>query len=129
MRWLFILVSLTANLPAQPAPGTVAGTVTDPDGRPVRGLLLQAVNKATRVPYRTTSSADGEYSIAQLPPGTYELSTQILANRYRPFVRENLRIGGGQTIKVDIQLREGIALNTVGDGSDFFRAAAAKASK
>jgi hypothetical protein len=129
MRWLFILISLAANLPAQPAPGIVAGTVTDPDGRPVRGLLLQAVNLATKAPYRVTSSANGEYSIAQLPPGTYELSTQILANRYRPFVRENLRVTSGQTVKVDIQLREGIALNTVGDGSDFFRATAAAASK
>src|SRR5260370_15740948 len=38
---------------------------------------------------------------------------------YRPFVRD-LQITPGQTVKLDIRLEEGIALNTLGDGRAFF---------
>src|SRR5579863_6719855 len=122
MRWLIFSVCLAANLPAQPvATGAIAGTVTDPDGRAVGRVPVQAANVATGMAYRATSSATGEYSIAQLPAGTYQLTTEVSTAAFRPFVRDNLPITPGQTVKLDIRLEEGIALNTLGDGRDFFQ--------
>jgi hypothetical protein len=129
MQCLVLSVSLTVNLAAQQVvTGTIAGTITDPDGRPAPGIAVQAVNVATKAVYRATSSAVGEYSIAQLPAGTYQLSAQTrAAAALRPFVRDGLQIGPGQTVKLDIRLEEGVALNTLGDGRDFFAARAASA--
>jgi hypothetical protein len=122
MRWLILSVSLVANLSAQQvATGAIAGTIADPDGRALARIPVQAANVATKVVYRATSSATGEYSIAQLPAGTYQLTTQVSTAAFRPFVRDNLQITPGQTVKLNIQLEEGIALNTLGDGRDFFQ--------
>src|SRR5712691_10424545 len=127
MRWLMLSVSLAANLSAQPVvTGTIAGTITDPDGRSVPRIPVQAANVATKVVYRATASAAGEYSIAQLPAGTYQLTAQVSTAAFRPFVRNDLRITPGQTVKLDIRLEEGIALNTLGDVRDFFQVRAAR---
>ncbi len=121
-------VSLAANLSAQQVvTGTIAGTITDPDGHAVPRILLQAANVATKVVYRATASARGEYSIPQLPAGTYQLTTPVLTPGFRLFIRDDLQITPGQTVKLDIRLEEGIALNTLGDGRDFFAARAALA--
>jgi len=125
MRWLILSISLVASLSAQPiATGTIAGTITDPDGHVVPRMLVQTINIGTRVVYRATSSINGEYSIPELPAGTYEFIIEIPAARLRPFVKDDLQVKSGQTVKLDIQLEEGIALNTLGDGRDFFQARA-----
>ena len=125
MRWLILSVSLAGSLAAQQVvTGTIAGTITDPDGRAVPRIFVQAVNVTTKAAYRATSSTKGEYSIAQLAAGTYQVTVQVSAAGYRPFVRDGLRITTGQTVKLDIHLEEGVALNTLGDGRDFFAARA-----
>jgi len=89
MRWLMLLVSLAVNVSAQQVgTGTIAGTITDPDGRAVPRILVQAANVKTKAVYRATSSAAGDYSIAQLPAGTYQLTTPVPTPGYRPFVRD-----------------------------------------
>jgi hypothetical protein len=50
-------------------PGTITGTVTDAeDGSPIAGAV---VTDGTRT---TTTDASGEYAIADVPPGTYEVT-------------------------------------------------------
>jgi hypothetical protein len=128
VRWLILSACLAASLAAQGVvTGTIAGTITDPDGRPVPRIAVHAANLATKLVYQATSSEVGEYSIAQLPAGTYQVTAQVSPVAFQPFVREDLRITPGQTIKFDIRLEEGIALNTLGDGRDFSAARAALA--
>ena len=118
-QWLLLLALLTANLMAQDSSaGTFSGTVTDPDGHFVR-VPLEVVNVATKVTFRTMASAEGEYSFSQLPAGMYQLTVQVLATSYRTFLRDNVKVASGQTIKLDIHLQEGIGLNTLGDGREF----------
>ena len=127
MRWLILSAFLAANLSAQQVvTGMIAGAITDPDGRAVPRIPVQAVNLATKAVYRATASAAGEYSIAQLPAGTYQLTAEVSTAAFRPFVRDGLRIAPGQTLEFDIRLEEGIALNTLGDGRDFFQVRAAR---
>src|SRR5215471_5043498 len=125
MRWLMLSVLSAVNLSAQAvATGSIAGTITDPDGRAVPRIQVQAVNSATKAVYRATASATGEYSVAQLPPGAYQLTTPVPTPGYRTFVQD-VQVKPGQALKLDIRLKEGIALNTLGDGRDFFAARAA----
>jgi hypothetical protein len=121
MRWLILFSFLASNLTAQQSStGTISGAITDPDGHAVR-VPVRVVNAANKVAYQGMASAAGEYSIAQLPPGTYRLMVQALANSFRAFTRDNVKVASGQTVKLDIHLEEGIALNTLGDGREFFQ--------
>jgi len=105
----------------QLATGAITGKILDPDGRPARGIPVQAVNSLSRAIFRATVSVQGEFSILQLPAGTYQFSTQILPNRMRPYVLDDLKVAPGQTVKLEIQMQEGTTLNTLGDGRDFFQ--------
>jgi hypothetical protein len=122
---LMTVVSAAALLAQQPGTGSLTGKILDPDGVPARGLPVQAVNLATRAAYKATVSTQGEFSIAQLPAGTYQFSTLVLANRMLPYVQDDLKIAPGQTVKLEIRMQEGITLNTLGDGRDYFREVAA----
>ena len=124
--FLLLAVACAAALSAQqPGTGSLTGKILDPDGVPARGLPVQAVNLASRAVYKATVSTQGEFSIAQLPAGTYQFSTLVLANRMLPYVQDDLKIAPGQTVKLEIRMQEGVTLNTLGDGRDYFSDVAA----
>jgi hypothetical protein len=53
--------------------GTVLGTVTDKAGAVVPDAIVELVNTATNETKTTTTAAAGEYTLANVPPGTYTL--------------------------------------------------------
>ena len=57
--------------------GTITGTITDPAGAVVASAPVQVRNPATGAVFETVSSTTGNYTIAQLPPGSYELTTTV----------------------------------------------------
>ena len=54
--------------------GTITGTVTDPTGLAVAGANVQARNTETGVIYSGASTASGNYTVPNLPVGTYEVA-------------------------------------------------------
>jgi len=58
--------------------GTVSGRVLDANGRPVENVIVKAENTAllARNLPRSETNGDGEFTIAGLTPGRYELYTQ-----------------------------------------------------
>ena len=79
MRWCFAIACVALSCGsafAQSDRGTITGTVTDPAGAVVASAPIQARNTGTGVVYPTETSATGNYTIAQLPPGTYEVMPQ-----------------------------------------------------
>jgi len=62
------------RLLAQATDGNLVGTVTDPSGAVVPGAALEVANTATNVKLFTTTGAEGQYRLNNLPPGTYTLT-------------------------------------------------------
>ncbi|MBB5872069.1 glucose/arabinose dehydrogenase [Allocatelliglobosispora scoriae] len=62
--------------PPPPAPGSVSGTVTNA-GTPVAGAAVQLVGTALT----TTTAANGTYSFASVPVGTYTVSASSAGGR------------------------------------------------
>ena len=62
---------------AQSDRGTITGAVSDPTGAVIAGATIEARNTATDAVYPAASSATGNYTIAQLPVGTYELTVTV----------------------------------------------------
>ncbi|HKV42002.1 MAG TPA: TonB-dependent receptor [Blastocatellia bacterium] len=78
-RWLGLLVAillLVSIAKAQTFRGTILGTVTDANGAVVSGATVKAKDLATGLDRITTTDAAGNYSIPELPIGTYDLSVE-----------------------------------------------------
>ena len=73
---VFVLLS-TALLVGQTFRGTILGSVTDPSGAFVSGASVKVKNTATGLERTTTTSADGSYSVPELPIGTYSVTVTL----------------------------------------------------
>src|SRR5271165_5575841 len=69
-----LLVFAATTLAAQTFRGTILGTVTDTSGAVLPGATITAHSNATGVDRSTQSSADGSYTIPELPIGTYTVT-------------------------------------------------------
>ena len=108
MRSWFIAVSvclLGLTSFGQSDRGTITGTVADPAGAVVAGAPIEMRNVETGVVSRVASSATGNYTLAQLPAGRYELSVTVPG--FKKYVRQSLTVGVAQTFRVDVVLEVG----------------------
>ena len=102
--------------------GSISGVVFSPAHNPTSRMAVEAKNVSTGTYYKTASSAKGEYTFAQLPVGTYEVSVLNLA--FRPFVRKDLAVSAGGTQHVDIQLVGDNTVSTLGELQAYLAVAA-----
>ena len=104
MRLLPIVGGLCCCLAAfgQTEPASIAGSVLDPARAPAAGVSVEARNTETGMDYKAVSSAKGEYTLGQLPPGKYDIF--VIDAKYRPFVRRGVAIRAGQRAASEIQL-------------------------
>jgi hypothetical protein len=114
MRAVFVAVIMGwfcfAGL-GQPRTGSITGLVSDPSHKPTPDVTVEAKHIETDVFYKAKTSSTGEYTFAQLPAGTYEVS--IL--RPRPFIRRGVTVAPGGSQRLDIQLPLSVDANTLGE--------------
>src|ERR1035441_1773981 len=84
---------------AQTDRGTITGTITDPAGAVVPNAPIEARNVDTGAVYPGASSGTGNYTIAQLPVGTYELSVTV--SGFKKYVRTGITVDVAGTVRVD----------------------------
>ena len=85
--------------------GGVRGILEDVNGGILVGAEIKLENEEIGGLRSTVSNATGEYSFANLQPGQYTLSAELVG--FAPFVREGLIIGISSWLVVDIALRVG----------------------
>ena len=91
--------------------GTITGTVSDPSGAVVAAAPIEVRNVETGAVYQAATSTTGNYTLAQLPTGTYELTVAVPA--FKKFIRTNLLLPVAQTLRVDVTLEVGAATESV----------------
>jgi hypothetical protein len=96
---------------AQSDRGTITGTVSDPAGAVVAAAAVEARNTETGANYPVAASGTGNYTIAELPSGTYQIS--VTSPGFKKYVRTGLVIQAAQTIRVDATLEVGSATESV----------------
>ncbi|HUA21791.1 MAG TPA: TonB-dependent receptor [Bryobacteraceae bacterium] len=106
---LFLICTLSAF--GQGAGGTITGTVTDPTGAVVPNASIQVTNTATGAIYKIGTSNTGNYTLANVPVGTYALTVD--AQGFKKFERPNLLVQVAETIRVDAVLEVGSSAETV----------------
>ncbi|HEX6503362.1 MAG TPA: TonB-dependent receptor [Terriglobales bacterium] len=112
VRWILAFVILTAvTMMGQTFRGTILGTVTDATGAFVTGANVTAHNTATGLERTTQTSADGSYSIPELPIGTYEVT--ITQTGFQKSVTRSVEVNVASQKRVDAQLKPGQVSQTV----------------
>src|SRR5438552_799519 len=96
---------------AQTDRGTLTGTVSDPSGAVIPGASIEARNVQTGAMYQAGSSETGNYTLAQLPAGTYELSATLPG--FKRFVREGIIVAVATVLRIDVTLDVGAAGESV----------------
>jgi hypothetical protein len=108
---LILLSAITAF--GQTKPGSINGSVSDKGHLPVPNTAIQVKNLETGTIYKATAGLLGNYQLANLPPGKYELLAT--AAGFQPFERKDLVVATGETLRVDIPVGDFISLDTLGE--------------
>jgi hypothetical protein len=96
---------------AQAVNGTIVGTVADSAGAVVVGAQITVTEAATGVVYQSVTNESGNFSIPDMPPGTYTVA--VVAKGFKKEVRGNIALLTNTTQRVDISLSPGAATETI----------------
>src|ERR1039457_2561806 len=107
---VFVLLS-TAMLVGQTFRGTILGSVTDPSGAYVVGATVKVRNVATGLERTTVTSADGSYSVPELPIGSY--SVTVSQTGFKTFVATGAAVDVATERRVDAALKTGAVTTQV----------------
>src|SRR5215469_4526323 len=114
MRFLVTICCLTVTMSgvfAQSDRGTITGTIVDPAGAVVANAAVEARNSATGVAYQAATTSTGNYTIAQLPVGTYEISATVPG--FKTYVRQGITVEVAAVLRIDVALEVGAASESV----------------
>ena len=103
-------LSVAAFAQAPAAATGIAGTVTDKSGAVFPGVTVTVLG-ATGATQTAVSNGRGEYSVADLPPGSYTVS--ISAQGFKSFEKTGVNVSSGQMARVDITMEPAEANTSV----------------
>ena len=63
-----------AQLPEPPLPGTIHGTIVDPNGTAIAGARVKLTSQGQPPNRETQTGDDGQFSFTNIPPGPYQVS-------------------------------------------------------
>jgi hypothetical protein len=90
---------------------SISGQITDPSGAVIPGVELRLTAGSTGVVARSTSGTDGLYAFQNLLRDNYTLSAS--AKGFRDFVQNGITLNLNQSMRLDVKLELGAALQTV----------------
>src|SRR5882672_4755034 len=102
---LGFVVFVAATLSAQTFRGTILGTVTDPSGAVVSGAKVTVRNSGTGLERTAQTSADGSYSIPELPIATYNVTVSQAG--FQTSVTTDVTVDVATERRVDFALKTG----------------------
>jgi hypothetical protein len=108
--FILLIVSAVASF-AQVGNGTITGTVADPVGAVIAGAPVEARNNETGVVYPAVTTNTGNYTIPNLPVGTYTISVKVQG--FKTYTHTNVAVGTAQTVREDAKLEVGAAAESV----------------
>jgi len=109
---LIILLAVSCRMFGQAGQtGTITGTVTDSSGAIMPDVKVTVTNTATNVPYRTTTTSSGDYTIPNLLPGTYTVSSE--AKGFQKSLTTVFTLAVDQTVRVNLAMKPGAVTDTV----------------
>src|ERR1700704_6592312 len=112
-RYLLPVLLLTATgLSAQVlSNGAFLGTVKDPSGASVPGASVRIARVGTELQRQTTTDAEGNYQLLDIPIGDYRFEFE--KQGFRKVVQTGISISAGQSLRLDVTLQLGSVAETL----------------
>lgn len=107
----FLGLLAALNVFGQSERGTITGTIVDSTSAVVANAPVQARNSQTAATFEAASTNTGNYTLAELPPGTYELSVTVPG--FKKYTRQGLTVQATQVVRIDVALEVGAATEAV----------------
>ena len=101
---LCLLLTISAAF-AQTDRGTITGTIWDPTGAMIGGAAVTAKNTQSGAEYQAASTGTGNFTLALLPAGTYELTATMTG--FKKYVRPGVIVSVAQVVRIDVALEVG----------------------
>lgn len=111
IRGTVFLFAAASLLLAQSERGNITGVVTDATNAAVPNAPVKIVNVGTNAAVTVSASNSGEYSAANLAPGTYRL--QVSLQGFQTAAVDKINLTAGATVRVDVRLEVGGVTQTV----------------
>src|SRR5215469_7767876 len=90
-----------AALPAIAA--TISGTVSGPDGKPLRAAFVQARHAGLKMTVSVLSDSEGRYVAENLPAGEYRLAVRAVGYKADP--KSGITLAADQNAAYDFKLQ------------------------
>jgi hypothetical protein len=102
-----VLLSLSlypCALRAQTTNGSITGRVTDSSKATIAEAKVAAVNLGTNFPYDPTTNGAGEYTLANLPPGTYRM--EVEKSGFKTLIRPEVSLQVQDAQAIDFEMAD-----------------------
>ncbi|PYU69894.1 MAG: hypothetical protein DMG52_27475, partial [Acidobacteria bacterium] len=103
MMACLLLLGWAAMTSAQVNTATLSGTVSDPQGLPVKGAKVTMTNAATGALRTSVTDDSGRYNLVGLPPGQYKMAVDGGAN-FAVYENASIVLTVGETATFDPRL-------------------------
>ena len=100
---LALLAAGLYGVPAVAQNGQIKGMVRDARGTGMSGATVRVTNQGTRAVSRTTTAADGSYTVPDLAPGAYTVSAFLPGLRAVP--QKDVQVAAGAEVALDFVLQ------------------------
>src|ERR1700747_976179 len=103
---LFCFIALTPSaLFSQAAnTGSVAGTVTDPQGAAVAGATVTVTDTSTNIGRTAATNENGHYIFVDVPPGRYNVTVSKTGFRNSKIADQVVNVGLALTLNVTMEI-------------------------
>ncbi len=108
---VFAVLALTFSAFAQVQNGQFTGTVTDPTGAAIANAKVTVSNPATDLNLTTTTNSSGNYTVKEVPIGTYKLTVE--AAGFKTVSNNDVQANAGTIAHVDFKLQIGKASEVI----------------
>ncbi len=104
---VFLMALFSATFLHAQDSASVTGTVRDSSGATVANAQVTVSAVERGINRETKTNSDGEYSVAALPPGSYDIT--VIAQGFRKFQAKAVVLNVAQKARVDVPLQVGAA--------------------
>ena len=103
MRLCLLFLGWASMASAQVNTATLSGTVSDPQGLPVKGAMVTMTNAGTGAQRTSITDDGGRYNLVGLPPGQYRMAVDGGAN-FSVYENASIVLTVGETATSDLRL-------------------------
>ncbi len=108
---VFAVLALTLSAFAQVQNGQFTGTVSDPTGAAIANAKVTVTNPATDLNLTTTTNSSGNYTVKEVPIGTYKLTVE--AAGFKTVSNAGVTANAGTIAHVDFKMQIGKASEVI----------------